>query len=95
MEQLDDELNDAWKLLGQSAKASDFSARRHDQKIEPLSEELRSAAGHSARNMFRDRHELSWRDILIEIPVARLAANARPADRERTVAPGERPAAPG
>lgn len=68
MEQLDDdELSDAWRLLGQSAKASDFSARRHDQKIEPLSEELRSAAGHSARNMFRGRHELSWRDILIEI----------------------------
>lgn len=68
MEQLDDdELSHAWRLLGQSAKASDFSARRHDQKIEPLSEELRSAAGHSARNMFRGRHELSWRDILIDI----------------------------
>ena len=63
----EDDLTTIW-TTGLKMKPTDKEFLRvpHESKVERVSAELRSAAGHSMVNVFRDDHELPWRRILID-----------------------------
>lgn len=61
-----EELDRTWSLLGRSAADDELDRRTRDQKIEPVSRELRRVAGHAISDWIHSRraHDLPWDAIL-------------------------------
>ena len=62
------ELDDVWtQALKNEPAKNDFKNRDKISKVELISKDLRSVAGHSLANVFRGDHELPWKQIVIDV----------------------------
>lgn len=64
-----DELDLVWSYLGNDGKDDEFGLRSKEQKIEPLSREIRRMAAHTIADLVRRRgdHEYAWESVLRQI----------------------------
>ena len=53
--------------LGEILKLDGLNEKKRDVLIEDISRELRTAAGHTVLNMFREAHEVPYKRILIDV----------------------------
>lgn len=53
--------------LGEVLRLLDVKEKKRDVLIEEISRELRAAAGHSLRNLFRRPHEFPYKQMLIDV----------------------------
>lgn len=64
-----DELDLVWSYLGNNGEDDEFGLRSKEQKIEPLSREIRRMATHTIADLVRRRrdHEYAWESVLRQI----------------------------
>ena len=63
----DDTIGQVWAALKMKPDEKSFDQANREQRIDMVSAEMRSVAGHSVWNMFRDRHGHDYGQMLVDV----------------------------
>ena len=69
--------------LQKAPEDEDFASSSPQKRVELLSAEIRSVAGHSLMNRFRGAHEMPWREILDSVLDTLGLSDGQQAEREK------------